>query len=222
MRNVTGHNSRAKWLQGAALALSLCLVGYGVGLPGQSTAERASAEYSLSKTARGFSLGSTLPTKRFITLGEGRLKERRWGAFAFRPARAESQAVVCLEIVVLRDLKRMGQIAIQSGGPECGPVKGSAPQPVLTQFDLSGLDTSLLALATPSVVNRVELSNQPHAEIDRRLLLPTHEQKHKAKIQDLAFTVIRTSPISCVEKVTGFKADGAAAFETPARDCASE
>lgn len=85
-----------------SLFLVWVLAAMSLGLPSSvgpvAAASASESSQSIPRWAKHFPLSMDVPVKKFLSLEEGVVRQRRWELFAFRPSGATSLDSICLEV----------------------------------------------------------------------------------------------------------------------------
>jgi hypothetical protein len=204
--------SRCRWrLAFVGAALALCLPAATAG------AQQGERERLLSAQAESFPLSSELPTHAFAILGEGRLKERRWGAYVFRRGSRSGSSAPCIQIVSLRQLGRA--ISIFGGGPACGSPAFPSAAPIIQWVDYGAIGTKTIAVAVGGDVVSLTFGSSSGAEIRRRTKLLSAEQSRKAGVKQFRYVAFSIKGGVCFTSVAGVDRSGNELFEHELAGC---
>jgi hypothetical protein len=173
----------------------------------------------LPPAARQYPLWSQLPTRSFAVLGEGTLRARRWGVYAFRRA-GRGRSIPCVEIITLR--YRAGMVLLGGDGPMCGNISGRSAIPIFGKSDLNTVDATVIALLVRTDVSALvfRLGDGKVLKFRARQLNPI--QARKSKLPQFHYLARALGQLPCFERVEGLGASGEVLFRTPKRPCEAE
>lgn len=198
-----------------AVSIGLCIIGSAllVTIVSSGTSRAASA-YSLSPDAKRFPLWSALPVENFAVLREGTLKERRWGAYAFR--RPTASAGACIQIVNLRQFG--GGLSVFGGSASCGPLSVPKRSPIVSEVAYGGIGTTTVAIFVHPNVTTIRFKLEGGRELTRRTRSLSPAQARKARVRPSRYLAFAMNGF-CPSAISGYEASGLLAFESPRAGC---
>lgn len=161
-------------------------------------------------------LWRALPTRSFAILGEGKLKERSWGVYAFLKKR-QGHSRPCIENVVGRSIGR--SISIQTGSPSCGLLAPERPSPVTSETVLSNVGGVIVGMTVAPEVRRIELHFQGTGSRQIATHIMSAAQAKKAHLRRFRYIAAGFPKAECLLQTIGFDATGATLFEGPMAEC---
>ena len=169
---------------------------------------------------RSYPLWSVLPTRSFAILGEGSIRQTRWGVYVFRQAGKGSDAPACIEEV---DLTFFG---LFSTDIECGvpAPPNDWPPFTLTSASTKRPDSPVVGETVMSMmlglnVLRVTLNVNPGISVKRSTRLLSAKQAAKAHVEPFRYLALGLARDVCLDGVEGFDADDHRVLSTPLAGC---
>lgn len=206
----------------SALSVLLCAV---IGVAAWNSAASARSQLAvrgvlLAPAAKSFPLWSLLPSKSFAVLAEGALKERRWGAFTFRRQGSSERDSPCVQIVSLRDERKLGQgFAVFSANAACSRITAPTTVPVMSEVTYGAIGASAIAIMVHPSVTRIVFEQENGEELSRLTKRLSSGQASKAKVSRFRFLAFATTDEFCYSNIFGYDASGLLVFQSSRADC---
>ena len=162
-------------------------------------------------------LWSVLPTKQFAILGEGVVKNRRWGIYVFKNDRRGASRRPCIENVTLR--YEHHSISPAHGEPSCGVLAPPSEVPVTTEYVFSNVGGIVVGMTLGLAVAHVsmQLSMGPALErFDQVDQLKTGKKGQGRRFRYIAVGIGRKA---CLEASEGMARNGDTLFQAPPQEC---
>lgn len=175
---------------------------------------------------RHFPLWMDVPTKSFAVLGEGTVRQQRWGVYTFRGKGKAAGKRPCIELATLfYGLGHRG--ASFTSNSACGPLAPPAEQPVIEESGITvqkkvngpTVSDTVIAMTVARSVIDVRLHLEPGPSQTKRTRLLSTRQAAKAHVQQFRYVAFGLARKECISAVTAFDETGTQLFETATRDC---
>jgi hypothetical protein len=168
-------------------------------------------------------LWSVLPTKAFAVLGEGTVRARRWGVYAFRSKARNAGKSPCIQIVSLRADPALGDaFSVFGGGPDCGSLAPPADVPVVSQIAYESVKGTALAMTAATTVIEAVFELESGAVLTRKTKLLSERQALKANLERFRYLAFGVPYDVCVEGISGFDAAGLEVIHTRTEKCVTD
>jgi hypothetical protein len=172
-------------------------------------------------SVRSYRLWRAVPSEHFAVLGEGVVRDLRWGLYVFRGKGRDGKASPCIQEV---DVWIDGSY---SAGVECGPLAPPAEWPVytMTSTSVSGSDgasnggASVLGMTVGLDVLRATTDFGPGPSQTRKTRLLSATQAKKARLSQFRYLAFDVARQVCLEGVTGYSRSNSIVLDTNRYDC---
>ena len=182
----------------------------------------ASARNNRQAGAGNYPLWRVLPTRSYAILGEGTVRQTRWGIYAFRQPGKGRNAPVCIEEVGLTFF------GMFNTDIECGVPSPPAEWPPFTLTSASikrpespVVGETVMGMMLGLDVQRVTLHVNPGRSVKRSTRLLSDEQAAKAHVAPFRYLALGLARDLCLDGVDGFDAKGLRVLSTPRANCPS-
>lgn len=182
-----------------------------------TVASQQSPKSSMPSWVMDIPLWKVLPTKQFAILGEGVLRGKRWGVFAYAGNGPRSDRYPCIRSVTLG--YERGLILINDGGPSCGGLAPPRSVPVTTEHVFTNSVGVVVGMTLNEAVASVKLNFSAGADLDVLTKRLNSHQASKAKVRPFRYVAIGVGRKACLEAFSGMAKSGDLLFQTPTQEC---
>lgn len=178
------------------------------------------------QSSKALPLWASVPSDRFAVLDEGKVGQRRWGAYVYREKGGKAQRA-CVYLASLTSAPAGGSGAALGGVASCGAPAppGEIPQLALSRRTLQSKvngpqETSTVgALLIAPAARRVVLDLANGSSLARTPRILSARQAAKARVQRLAYISIHAPGTVCITRVSAYDRSGSEILRTPERPC---
>jgi hypothetical protein len=222
--HITRRARQVVWAAPVSVLAAACLVSIVWGATAAGSILRGDPGRSAQPSwVRQFPLWMDVPTSAFAVLGEGTVRQTRWGIYAFRGTGQRAGQSPCLEDATLYYGGGSGVGASFHSGMACGSLAPPAITPLTTESVVTaqkGLNAPIVSdtvfgTTLASSVSKVKLQLRPGPTQTRQTRLLSASQARKAHLSPFRYVVFGVARKACMSRITGFDVLGAQLFESP-------